>query len=246
MSSTLPKKVTNIVWGDFNGRCAMCSLVLSRTFDKGNSATIAKIAHIVGEKEGSARFSNSLTLEQRNSPPNLMLLCGTHHDMVDHYDSEYSVEDLHTIKNDFMAKIQTVFQENLLGVGFAELEVAIKYLVDGNQASYEGSLEIITPSEKIKKNELGANIEGLLRMGLVQENQLEDFLNRNPDTSFASRLRNIVVTEYKRLKQEGLSANEIFYKIMEFASSNSSDFKKQAAGLTVISYYFNVCDIFEK
>lgn len=246
MSSSLSPKITNIVWGQFNARCAMCELVLARTLVDGESGTIGKIAHIVGENEGSARYTDALTLEQRNSPDNLMLLCGTHHDTVDNYESEYTVEGLHEIKNKFINKLAAVFQEQVLGVTFADLEVTINYLVGNSDTQYEGTLEVITPYEKIQKNSLSSDIENLLKMGLIRQNQLEEYLNKNLDSTFASRLRNLFVEEYNRLKGEDLSSDEIFYKILEFASGNNSEFPRQAAGLTIVSYYFNVCDIFEK
>lgn len=224
----------------------MCDLVLARKLDNGVSGTIGKIAHIVGENEGSARYSDLLTLEQRNSPDNLMLLCGTHHDMVDNYESEYSVEDLHIIKKKFLDKLSSVFQEQVLGVTFADLEVAIAYLVSNNNTQYEGTLEVITPYEKIQKNSLSAEVENLLRMGLIRQNQLEEYLNKNLDSSFSARLRNIFVEKYNQLKTEDFNADEIFYMLLEFASGHNSEFSRQAAGLTIISYYFNVCDIFEK
>lgn len=246
MSSSLSSKITNMVWGLFNGRCAMCELVLARTLDDGESGTIGKIAHIVGENKGSARFSETLTLEQRNSPDNLMLLCGTHHDTVDNYESEYSVDDLHVTRKKFLDKLASVFEEQVLGVTFADLEVTITYLVGNSDVQYEGTLEIITPYEKIEKNSLSADVENLLKMGLIRQNQLEDYLNKNLDATFSARLRNLFVEEYNRLKGEEFSSDEIFYKLLEFASGNNSEFPRQAAGLTIVAYYFNVCDIFEK
>jgi len=231
--------------------------------DDGTSATIGKIAHIDGENEGSARFTTELSLSKRNSPDNLMLLCGTHHDEIDNYHSEYSVEDLHKIKNDFLKRLSSIFQENLLNIGFAELDVTISYLVQGTTTKYDGTLKLIPPTlklippaEKIAKNELSSDVEDLLRMGLVREDQLEDYLNKNLDSSFSSRLRNIIVEKYNSVKAAGLSPDEIFYEMLSFSeifyemlsfsSGGSNDFKRQAAGLTVIAYYFNVCDIFEK
>jgi hypothetical protein len=246
MSSTLSKKVTNIVWGQFNGRCAMCDKQLSHTDEDGTSATIAKIAHIVGENEGSARFSEDLTLEQRNSPDNLMLLCGTHHDEIDNYVSKYPVEELHKIRRSFLKRLSSIFQERLLGIGFAELDVTITYLIQGNTTRYAGDFKLISPTEKIAKNELSPDVEELLRMGLVRESQLEEYLNKSLDPTFSSRLRNIVVEKYNASKEANLSPDEIFYEMLSFASGNSNDFTKQAAALTIIAYYFNVCDIFEK
>lgn len=246
MSSTLTKKVTNIVWGQFNGRCAMCDKQLSHVEQDGTSATIAKIAHIVGENEGSARFTTDLTLEQRNSPDNLMLLCGTHHDEIDNYRSQYPVKALHKIKRDFLNRLSSIFQERLLGIGFAELDVTITYLIKGSSTRYAGDFKLISPTEKIAKNELSSDVEELLRMGLVRENQLEDYLNKNLDSSFSSRLRNIIVEKYNVSKEANLSPDEIFYEMLNFASGGTNDFTKQAASLTIIAYYFNVCDIFEK
>lgn len=246
MSSSLSAKITNIVWGLFNGRCAMCELVLARTLVDGESGTIGKIAHIVGENKGSARYTDTLTLEQRNSPDNLMLLCGTHHDTVDNYESEFSVDDLHVTRKKFLDKLASVFEEQVLGVTFADLEVTITYLVSNSDVQYEGTLEIITPYEKIEKNSLSADVENLLKMGLIRQTQLEDYLNKNLDATFSARLRNLFVEEYNRLKNEELSSDEIFYKLLEFASGNNSEFPRQAAGLTIVAYYFNVCDIFEK
>jgi len=214
--------------------------------EDGSSATIGKIAHIIGENFGSARYSDSITLEQRNSPENLMLLCGTHHDVIDNYDSRYSVEDLRLIKKEFLDKIASSFQEEVLKVNFADLEVTISYLIGNSHTQYEGSLEIITPLEKIKKNELGVGIENLLKMGLVQERQLEEYLNRNLDMTFASRLRNIFVSKYNTLKELNFTSEEIFYELLSFSSNGSQEIKCQAAGLSIVSYYFNVCDIFEK
>ncbi len=224
----------------------MCNLVLSKTLETGKAATIGKIAHIVGEKSGSARFEDELAMPLRNLPDNLMLLCGTHHDTVDNYDSEYSVAQLRKIKEDFLSKISTVFREELLGVDFAELQVTISYLIQGSPSQTEGSLELITPVEKIQKNELSPAVENFLRMGLVQERQLEDYLNKNVDTTFSSRLRNIIIGKYNELKEGGLQSDEIFYELLDFSSAYSSEFSQKAAGLTIVAYYFNVCDIFEK
>jgi hypothetical protein len=44
---------------------------------------IADIAHIAGERPGSARFDPSMTDIERHSYENLMLLCPTHHRTID-------------------------------------------------------------------------------------------------------------------------------------------------------------------
>ncbi|MBT8161461.1 MULTISPECIES: hypothetical protein [Arthrobacter] len=45
--------------------------------------TEAKIAHIYGANEGSARYDPGMTDNERRAFANLMLLCGPHHELVD-------------------------------------------------------------------------------------------------------------------------------------------------------------------
>lgn len=53
-----------------------------------NLIIIGQICHIEGEKEMSSRFNSNMTEEQRRSFDNLILLCPTHHTIIDR-DPEY-------------------------------------------------------------------------------------------------------------------------------------------------------------
>ncbi len=55
--------------------------------------TNAEIAHICGERPGAARFDPAMSVEERNSYDNLMLLCPKHHKLIDRLDP-----DLHTVE----------------------------------------------------------------------------------------------------------------------------------------------------
>ena len=46
----------------------------------------ADIAHIRGRRPGSARYESAMTDEQRHDYDNLLLLCPTHHRLVDRLD----------------------------------------------------------------------------------------------------------------------------------------------------------------
>lgn len=54
------------------------------------------------------------------------------------------------------------------------------------------------------------------------------------------------VNEYNRLFMSGVSGNDLFFSFLKFASGNSQDFTQQAAGLTVLTYFFEKCEVFEK
>lgn len=92
--------VKNIVWGEAAGRCCICKKQLLIKPQNRSPFSLGEIAHIVGENQGSARYTTALTLEQRNQEDNLLLLCSTHHTEVDHDENEYTVEKLKNIKSE--------------------------------------------------------------------------------------------------------------------------------------------------
>lgn len=77
----------------------MCKIKLSEDKASSNEAyPFGEQAHIVAEEEGGPRGKSPLTAAQRNSYPNLILLCPTHHTKIDKAPDEYPVELLHQIK----------------------------------------------------------------------------------------------------------------------------------------------------
>jgi hypothetical protein len=66
-------------------------------------------------------------------------------------------------------------------------------------------------------------------------------------SEFTSALINGFVIEYNRLReQEVLVGDALFEGLLEFACRGSSDFKQRAAGLSVLVYLFEKCEVFEK
>lgn len=59
-----------------------------------NNVITSAIAHIEGKKEGSARYNSNMTDEQRDDITNLILLCQTHHVLVDQDPITYTVKYL--------------------------------------------------------------------------------------------------------------------------------------------------------
>ena len=83
-------------------------------------------------------------------------------------------------------------------------------------------------------------------MGMLQVKQVKDYLNKNPDIPFAERLKAGFVNRYMELKNEGLDSDALFYELLNFTSHNPYDFTSSAAGLSVLTYFFELCEVFEK
>ena len=98
---SISQRDIKLLWGRAAGICSFpdCRIKLSQ--DKNASSEsypFGEQAHIVGESERAPRGKSSLTDEERSSYFNLILLCPTHHTIVDNNPEDYPVEKLHLIK----------------------------------------------------------------------------------------------------------------------------------------------------
>lgn len=230
-----------------NGRyCAIChnELIIDNQ-DIQNETIIAEITHIKGKKPGSARYDASMTEKERNSCENLLLLCANCHKMVDDQPVTYTIQRLYQIKKDYEDWIDQRIRVAIVDVSFAELVVVTKYLVSG-QATPTEKYNIIPPKDKIKKNNLSQRTEHLIIMGMTQVKQVAEFIDSCLDVDFGERLKGRFVIEYNRLlKKENLEGDDLFNSLFDFASLGSNEFKQRAAGLAVLVYLFEKCEVFE-
>jgi len=69
--------------------------------------TLGEMAHIKGNNPGSNRYDAMQSDDERNSYENLILLCPTHHTLIDKPENEahYTAEKLHQMKVDHEASI---------------------------------------------------------------------------------------------------------------------------------------------
>ena len=239
--------VNNTLWGNSGGICSKCRVALTKEKKNGTPYTLGEKAHIEGERPNSARYNLNMTDDERSAYDNLILLCGNCHTEIDSNPEKYTVEILKKLKYDNEDFVNDRLRKNMPNITFSELDVIIKYLIDApNSMDIGESLTILSPKDKIKKNSLSSQVEQKILIGYQQANFISDYLNRNPDIQFAERLRSGFVAKYKELKNEGLTGDEIFYELHRFSSNYSDDFDYETAGLAVLSYFFDICEVFEK
>lgn len=244
---SISPKTIKIIWGQSAGFCAMCRKKLIETISNDAVEPLGEIAHIEGENTGSKRYNSNQTNTQRNNPKNLILLCPNDHSLVDRDDIEYTVDKLNEIKTAHLAFIASSIKSQLPNVTFAELQVIVSYLVSSNSTYDQNeSLDHIAPKEKIDKNKLSVENANLIAMGMTRVKQVKDYLNTNPDVNFSERLRTRLTEYYNKEKEEESDPNVIFSNMLTYMSEESTDLKKQASALAVLTYFFETCDIFEK
>ena len=251
MSSEMGKKDLKILCTKSGNRCALpnCRAILVEDATKTDGASlIAEAAHIKGENPGSARYDGSMTDEERNCYKNRILLCPSCHTKIDKQQNAYPVELLQRYKIEHEAWIIESTKNEVINISFSELDVVTKHLI-ATQDIRNDSLTLIPPTAKIAKNGLSNSIKQMILMGMTQVRQVANFIEKITaiDSDFTNRLINGFVSEYERLRnEEGIRGDELFESLIEFSCGGSSDFKQKAAGLSVLVYLFEKCEVFEK
>jgi hypothetical protein len=94
------EKDIKLLWGRGANRCTICHTELSQDRKSATASfTLGEQAHIVGEKEDAPRGKSPLTIDERNSYHNLILLCPNHHTEIDKNEADWPVEKLHYVKS---------------------------------------------------------------------------------------------------------------------------------------------------
>ncbi|MDD3607202.1 MAG: HNH endonuclease [Candidatus Moranbacteria bacterium] len=244
---SITEKTKKILFAESGNRCAFpeCRQVLVLNGEGNEHSIVGEMAHIKGEKPTAARYDESMTQIERDAPENLVVLCNIHHKVIDDQEKNYPVEMLLEIKNNHRNWVLKNIQKEIPNISFAELEVLTKFLMENS--SNESNFELINISEKIQKNELSSEVENLIKMGLSRANLVKEYIKSSIDVNFGERLRDRFVEKYKELKSENnLSGDSLFYELFDFSCGGSSDFNIKAAGLVILVYFFEACDIFEK
>lgn len=101
MKSILPK-TRKMLWGRAGARCSFngCQVELIQLDEDHTScAVIGEEAHIIAQKKDGARGQIAIEAERVNLYENLILLCPTHHTLIDTQPATYTVQALHEMKN---------------------------------------------------------------------------------------------------------------------------------------------------
>lgn len=130
---------------------------------------------------------------------------------------------------------------------FGELQVITNYLVE--QPARPGvDYSLIDPQEKMRRNGLTERTHDNLVLGLSKVELVTKYVESATkfDSRFPDKLRGGFLTAYRRLKEEGLQGDDLFDRLAAFACKNDHRTRYRAAGLAVLTYLFEICDVFEK
>ncbi len=239
-----------LLWSRSGGFCCFpdCSELLVRQASNGDqSAILGEIAHIEASSDFGPRSNPNLSDRQRDEYSNLILLCRNHHRLVDARDSTYTADMLRGWKEDTETRFCELLAQGMVKVTFAELETITQALVNRKGMS-SVSMSVIPPLEKMNRNGLTERVRNLFSIGLLQSSQVQQFVESMSgiDITFVGRLTSGFVAEYHHQKQTGLEGDSLFEAMRLFSAQGRTDIEFQSAGLAVLVYLFERCEVFEK
>lgn len=245
------RRAERIVFAMSGNRCAMpdCRkpLVVDGT-DSGDPRTmVGELAHIAGLRPGSARYDETMSDKERNSDDNLIAVCPSCHKRIDDQPLEHTAEKLRRIKSDRGALVRTALDENMNDLTFPELhEVISRMIAVGAKLGWPSTIEPALPlREKIVRNRLSPWTGGMISAGLARVKLVADCINESDNATLANRLNAGMALKYEQLRSEGLDGDDLFFAMWRLAGDGNTDMKKTAAGLAVLVYFFEACEVFE-
>lgn len=245
------RRAVRIVFAMSGDRCAMpdCRkpLVVDKTGSGDPRAVDGELAHIAGHKPVSARYDAAMSDKERNSDDNLIAVCSSCHKKIDAQPLEYTTEKLRRIKSDHEAWVHDSLDENMNDLTFPELHEVISRMIDvgaepGGPSAIEPALAL---RKKIARNGLSSWTGSMVSAGLARVSLVADCINESDDGTLAGRLKAGMALKYWRLRSKGLDGDELFAAMWRFASGGNTDMKRFAAGLAVLVYFFEACEVFE-
>ncbi|BAB73551.1 alr1852 [Nostoc sp. PCC 7120 = FACHB-418] len=153
-------------------------------------------------------------------------------------------EEISTIS---MQRRESIARE-MPSITFDELDVVTKFILGMQPASPEINFSLTDITQKISKNHLTQEVHSLITMGMGKVKDVGRFIEHNAvlRPEFPDKLTAGFLTEYQKLLQKGITGDALFESLRQFSCGNSSDFRKAAAGLAVLSYLFEKCEVFER
>lgn len=246
-----PLSDVKLLWGLAAARCAFpgCRVECTEPATQLDRAIVlGEIAHIVPHSKTTGPRADPLfPTELLDRYENWILLCARDHDIVDGQENTYTAPDLRRWKAEHENWVRECLKAEVPLITFAELEIVTKGLLAAPLPE-DYSFALTAPREKLNRNGLTEKVNVLVTMGLSKVREVGEFVNfagqMYPD--FADELKSGFVNQYNELKRQGIEGDALFEALHQFASGFSHDFRRQAAGLAVLMYLFEICEVFER
>ena len=238
-----------LLWTRSAGLCAFPGCRIKPSLDatpKDAATTIGEEAHIFAHSVYGPRPNPDGVTETSNDYENRILLCPTHHRVVDKQPNTYTATDLYNWKVNLEQWVSSRLQVEEFG--YAELEIIVSSLANDDPSPPSDDFRPPSIRDKIERNTLSRSIQTLIEMSIPRVHEVKGYMNHLSkfDSRYPEQLLNPLQVRFNELRNNGHDGNLVFDYLRQFAAGNSSEFRIQAAALAVIVYFFHTCDLFDQ
>lgn len=239
--------------------CAKCHHDLTVDYSNGDVKPIGECAHIEGEHGGdpqtntppSARYNPAMTDQERNSYPNLIYLCPDCHTEIDKIpegERDFPVHVLQKLKKDHEETVKKAIVDAFPEVGFDELSIITSWVSSISSAKPTMDFSLLDVEAKMKRNELSNDNLVIMKTGLSIACEIKEFIAiiSKTDITFPEKLRDGFLQYYYKFRHEGARGDELFESMCLVSQQGFKTQKQKTAGLAVLTYLFEACEVFEK
>lgn len=245
-------KTIKILYANSGGMCSKCKRHIVLQSDSGKYEQIGEIAHIYPFGEvGSPRYEeikkNQFDEKLKNDVPNLILLCPSCHSEIDKQPELYPATRLIEMKATHEKWINEKLGTEISNITYAELDVICKAIASSPwNYNCNSDYSTISIEQKIEKNGLSDNIYNLIMIGMLKTKYVYDYLNNQFSPTFSENLIKCIKSIYLEEAQKN-TGDALFLAVLERMNAGiEQDITKQAAGIAVLTYFFHICEVFEK
>jgi len=196
----ITNKSIKLLWSNAAGICSFSGCTEKLSVEQAAAVapyTLGEMAHIKGNKPGSNRYDLSQSNVDRDSYENLILLCPTHHTLIDkeENEAEYPVELLHEMKNEHESFISNRLGEEAFE-SIDQLKDKISIYMSENHQSWEqyGPL-----SDNARRNPNNDQIHALwtsARLSTIVPNNREIAKLLQENRGLFSRPEQIIISKF--------------------------------------------------
>jgi predicted transcriptional regulator len=178
---------------------------------------------------------------------NLIYLCTDHHTIIDKVEVDWPTSTLQKLKEEHEERVRNAMEEAFAEVAFPELGNAVSWVTEQVPATI-GSFDLSAPDVKIRKNMLSNGTRHIIAAGLASRATVREYVEAEAhfDPEFPERLKAGFLEEYYRKRKDGHRGDELFELMCAFAQRGLRLQADRTAGVAVLIYLFEICDVFEK
>lgn len=136
--------------------------------------------------------------------------------------------------------------ENISRIRYSSVDEIVTHVLNDVSPS-SGYDRFVPPNfdNKIRFNGLSSRCGSLMTVASYQQHVIDSYFDAN-STFFRDDVKERVRNCYQRAKGVGDAPDTIFFMVLDEICAHSKEKHVQDAGLAVMAYYFEKCDVFEE